>query len=333
MSERGNKLMLNESKTGHVMVGLFVVVAAVAFGWLLFSQQQGPDRYTIIAEFDTMGSINEATKVKLRGFTIGQVRGVDFRPRPPSGEAYFLVELGIDRRYEVPQGTIAEIRGSGLVGEAFVHLDVTEAGVLPLAKKGARIKGRSDPGMKDLMTKIKEAAQKLGSAGSSLANADLGNNLARISSNVSRIADDLGRVSRSADSLLVGSRHMMHGMEPGLQRIVDGMDQSLSHLSMTLSRTDTLIAGTSEDVRSSVHALRMMVERMEKVLGRIDTLVQYKEQEIDETLTNLHAASSAVREITQHPWKLITGQGVDDDDEASRWDDGDSTRWADVDQD
>ena len=312
MSERESKVMLNESKTGHIMVGLFVVIAAVAFGWLLFSQQQGPDDYSIIAEFDTMGSINEATKVKLRGFTIGQVKDVDFRPRPPDGEAYFLVELGIDKRYEVPQGTIAEIRGSGLVGEAFVHLDVTEAGVLPLPEAG-RIKGRSDPGMKDLMTKIKDAAQKLGGAGSSLANADLGNRLGSIGKNVSRIADDLGRVTRSADSLLVVSRHMLHGMEPGLQRTVDGMDRSLAHLAMTLSRTDTLIAGTSEDVSSSVRALRLMVERMERVLQRVDTLVQYKEQEIDETLTNLHAASSAVREITQHPWKLITGQGAKDD--------------------
>jgi len=304
--------MLNESKTGHVLVGLFVVVAVVAFGWLLLSQQQGPDHYSIIAEFDTMGSINEATKVKLRGFTIGQVRDVDFRPRPPSGEAYFLVELGIDKRYEVPKGTIAEIRGSGLVGEAFVHLDVTDAGVEALAPK-SRIQGRSDPGMKDLMTKIKEAAQKLGAAGGALAQADLGSRLASISGNVSRIADDLGRVTRSADSLLVVSRHMMHGMEPGLQRTVDGMDQSLSHLSMTLSRADTLIAGTSEDVRVSVHALRLMVERMDMVLARVDTLVQYKQQEIDETLTNLHTASSAVRDIAQHPWKLITGQGVEDD--------------------
>ena len=311
MSERGSKL-IHESTTGHIMVGLFVVLAAVAFGWLLYSQQQGPARYSIIAEFDTMGNIDEATKVKLRGFTIGQVKGVDFRPEPGPGEAYFRVELGIEKRYPVPAGTIAEIRGSGLVGEDFIHLDVTQAGVSPLAP-GARIEGRSDPGMKDLMTKIKEAAQKLGGAGASMTRADLGTKLGSIGTNVSRIADDLGRVSRSADSLLVVSRHMMHGMEPGIQRTIDGMDQSLTRLALTLSRTDTLIAGTSEDVRSSVRALRLMVERMEKVLQRVDTLVQHKEQEIDETLTNLNAASSAVRDLTEHPWKLITGQGGEDE--------------------
>ena len=98
-------------------------------------------------------------------------------------------------------------------------------------------------------------------------------------------------------------------MEPGIQSTIGGMDESLSRLTLTLGRTDTLIAGTSEDVRSSVRALRLMVERMEQILQRVDSLVQHKEREIDETVTNLHAASTAVRELTEHPWKLITGQG------------------------
>ena len=52
-----------------------------------------------------------------------------------------------------------------------------------------------------------------------------------------------------------------------------------------------------------------MVERLDRVLGRVDTLVQAKEAELGETLTNLNAASVAVREISEHPYKLLTGQG------------------------
>ncbi|SVD74458.1 uncharacterized protein METZ01_LOCUS427312, partial [marine metagenome] len=88
-----------------------------------------------------------------------------------------------------------------------------------------------------------------------------------------------------------------------------GLDRNMQKLSQTLSRTDTLVAATSEDVQRSLHSLRLMVERIESVLVRVDTLVQAKQGEIDETLTNLHAASAAVRELTEHPWKLMTGQG------------------------
>ena len=299
---------LVESTTGHILVGIFVLVAAAGFGWLLVSQRQGPAKYDLIAEFDVLGSINEATKVKLRGFTIGQVKRIDFRHQPPEGGAYFLVILGIEKRYPVPVGVVAEIRSSGLVGESYIDLNVSDAGVLSL-KPGSPIEGRSDPGVKGLMGKIADAARKLGAAGEGIKKADLGGKLGRLTLDVSRIADDLGRVSASADSLLTTSHEMMDGMAPGIEGTLDGLDRSMQKLSQTLSRTDTLVATTSEDVQRSLHTLRLMVERLETVLVRVDTLVRVKEGEIDETLTNLHAASAAVRELTQHPWKLITGQG------------------------
>ena len=116
-------------------------------------------------------------------------------------------------------------------------------------------------------------------------------------------------VSASAGSLLTASHEMMESMAPGIERTLDGLDRSMQKLSQPLSRTDTLVAATSEDVQRSLHTLRLMVERLESVLVRGDTLVQAKQGEIDETLTNLHAASAAVRELTEHPWKLMTGQG------------------------
>ncbi len=299
---------LVESTTGHILVGIFVLLAAAGFGWLLISQGQGPAKYDLIAEFDVLGSINEATKVKLRGFTVGQVKRIEFRHQPPEGEAYFLVVLGIEKRYPVPVGVVAEIRSSGLVGESYIDLNVNSAGVVSL-QPDSHIEGRSDPGLKGLMGKIGEAARKLGAAGEGINKADLGGKLGRLTLDVSHIADDIGRVSASADSLLTASYEIMESMTPRIERTLDGLDRSMQKLAQTLSRTDTLVAATSEDVQRSLHSLRLMVERIESVLVRVDTLVQAKQGEIDETLTNLHAASAAVRELTEHPWKLMTGQG------------------------
>ena len=72
---------------------------------------------------------------------------------------------------------------------------------------------------------------------------------------------------------------------------------------------DSVAAATSEDVQRSLHALRLVVERIESVLVRVDTLVQAKQGESDDTLTNLHAASAVLSELTEHPCKLMTGQG------------------------
>ena len=307
MADHGSRPR-HESPGVQLGVGLFVAIAAVGFVWLLVAMSRGPERYPLIAEFDMLGGINEATKVKLRGFTVGQVDAVEFWPLPPAGEAHFLVTLGIERGYPVPSGAVAEIRGSGLVGEAFIDLDVADADGPPLAA-GAHLTGRSDDSMKTLMTKLREAAEKLGGAGASIRDAELGERLRDISASVADLSRDMSAVSSSADSLLLASRHIVVGMEPGLARSLGNLDRTLASLAGTMGRTDTLIAATGEDVRTSVQALRRLVERLDAVAGRVDSVVLLKQAEIDETLENVHAASAAVRELSEHPWRLVVGRG------------------------
>ena len=308
------KKLLYERSAGHTLVGIFVILAMVVFGWLLVGPGDRAESYRIVAEFNTLNNVNEATKVKLRGFTIGQVEKIEFRPQPPAGGAYFLVELGIEKHYPVPEGTIAEIRSSGLVGDAFINLDVSTAGAAALPP-GRRIKSREEPGMKQLITTVTEMAHKLGGAGESIRRADLGYKIGRVGDNMHRVATTLAQLAGNADSLLLTTRQMVARMEADVGPVMAGVDRSLFKLEQTLSRTDTLVANTSQDVQSSVRALRLAVERLDKVLQRVDTLVQYKETEIDETLTNLHQASAAVREISEHPWKIITGQGKKEEKE------------------
>lgn len=307
MAERERK-RLHESTFGQVLVGLFVATAVVAFTWQLIALRQGPERYPLVAEFDVLPDVTEATIVKLRGYTVGKVEDIVFRPTPAPGEPFFLVRLGVETGYPVLAGTVAQIRGGGLVGESHIDLDVTDAqgAVLP---PGAHLQGRAEESMRTLMTKVRDAAEKLGGAGASVRDAQLGDRLGVLGQNVSRIADDLEVVAHSADSLLDASRHVVIGMEPGLMRMLSSLDRSMARLALTTGRTDTLVAATSQDVRATLHAMRALVERMEVVLGRIDTLVQTKEVQVDETLTDLHATAAAVRRISENPWRLVVGRG------------------------
>ncbi|HCL27345.1 MAG TPA: hypothetical protein DIC52_02780 [Candidatus Latescibacteria bacterium] len=298
----------HESPTLQIGVGLFISIAVVGFVWLLISLRLGPERYALVAEFDTLGGITEATKVKLRGFPVGQVESIDFRPMPAAGEAHFLVTLGIEKAYPVPSGAFAEIRGSGLVGEAYVHLDVTAGGdgTLP---PGAHIQGRSDETMKTLMTKVRDAAHKLGQAAEAIRAAELGERLSELTASVAGVAADLGTVSRSADSLLLAGRHVVIEMEPGLVRSLASLDRTMSDMAATMGHTDTLVATTSQDVQGTVRALRQAVERLDGLLLRVDSLLVGKQAQLQETVDNMHATSAAVRQISENPWQLVVGRG------------------------
>lgn len=304
----GKGKLLHERGSGQALVGLFVLLAVFVFGWLLLFQHDRVEHYRVVAEFNTINNLSEATQVKLRGFTIGQVEKVSFDPQPVAGGAYFRVELGIEKRYPIPGGTIAEIRSSGLVGDTFIHLDVSQADGVRLAP-GARIKGRDALGMKELVASITEMAHKLGGAGESLRRADLGYKLGRLGDSGHQVARSLSQVAGSADSLLISSRSVVETIGPGFADVLVSMQRSADQLNRTLQHADTLVLGSQQDVQSSLKSLRQAIDRLDLVLQRVDHMVQYKESELDSTLSNLHSASKAVREISEHPWKLITGQG------------------------
>jgi len=303
--------LLHDRRSGHALVGLFVLTAFAFFIWLLLFQKEERAYYKISAEFNAISNLSEATQVKLRGFTIGQVESVQFRPSPGEGEAYFIVAMGIEEAYQVPEGTIAEIRSSGLVGDTFINLDVSQAGQVSLPP-GSRLRGRDEVGVKELVSSITEMAHKLGGAGESIRRADLGYRLGRLGDSMHRVAGSLELVAHSTDSLLVTSRLLVNRTGPRAESVLVQLEENLVQMNSTMRQTDTLVAGSREDVHNSLKALRQAVERLDAVLGRVDTMVAQKEGKIDSTLVNLHSASESVREIAAHPWKLLTGQGKKD---------------------
>ena len=307
------KKLFYERNVGHVMIGVFVVFAVIFFGWLLVRQERGVERYTITASFNTITNVNEATSVRLRGFTVGQVERIEFRPQPPDGETYFLVELGIEDEYPVFAGTYAEIQSSGLVGDSFVNLNVSEA-KSTLLEQGSSIEGRDAPGMKQLVATLTAMAHKLGGAGESIRRADLGYKMGRLGDSFHRVATTLDQVGASADSLLNASREMVRGVEPEVVTVLWSVDRTLKQMHSTIGHADSLVVATGGDVESSIRAMRSSVERLDTLLQRVDTLMRGKEGQIDETLSNLHAASESVRQISQHPWKLLTGQDHENED-------------------
>lgn len=304
--------MLHDRRSGHALVGLFVVGAVGFFIWLLFYQKEERAHYRLEAEFNAISNLSEATQVKLRGFAIGQVESVQFRPNPGEGQAYFLVSMAIEEAYQVPVGAIAEIRSSGLVGDTFINLDVSQAGQQPLAA-GTRLQGRDEVGVKELVSSITEMAHKLGGAGESIRRADLGYRLGRLGDSMHRVAGSLELVAHSADSLLVTSRLLVDRTGPQAETVLVQLQENLVQMNRAMRQTDTLVAGSRDDVHNSLKALRQAVERLDAVLVRVDSMVVQKEGKIDSTLGNLHSASESVRDITAHPWKLLTGQGKKND--------------------
>lgn len=74
------------------------------------------NRTTIVARFSSIGDLRKAAPVRIAGVNVGQVGKIQL------ADYIARIELAIDADVKIPSDTIASIRTSGLLGEAFVSL-------------------------------------------------------------------------------------------------------------------------------------------------------------------------------------------------------------------
>lgn len=110
--------------TLDLWVGIFVAAGVAALIGLamkvgnLTSNQIG-ETYTVTAAFENIGGLKSRAPVKSAGVVVGRVDNIQL-----DNETFeALVTLKIDKHYNFPKDTFANIYTSGLLGEQYVGLD------------------------------------------------------------------------------------------------------------------------------------------------------------------------------------------------------------------
>jgi len=132
-----------ERTTIDLWVGIFVSLGVASLLGLamkvgnLTTSNIG-ETYTVTAAFENIGGLKPRAPVKSAGVVVGRVGDITF----DSTTFEAIVSLNVDKRYNFPADTFANIYTAGLLGEQYVGL---EAGGDEVAlKNGDRIKQTQD---------------------------------------------------------------------------------------------------------------------------------------------------------------------------------------------
>jgi len=126
-------------KLVDLLVGLFVVpgFAALVFLAVRAGNMSGSlalsDTYEARARFDNIGGLKPRAAVRSAGVVVGRVTGIRFDDQTYQAE----VMLALDRRYQFPKDSSAQILTSGLLGEQYIGL--TPGGDSQMLAAGDRI--------------------------------------------------------------------------------------------------------------------------------------------------------------------------------------------------
>jgi phospholipid/cholesterol/gamma-HCH transport system substrate-binding protein len=110
--------------TIDLWVGVFVALGVAALLGLamkvgnLTSNKLG-DTYSVSAAFENIGGLKPNAPVKSAGVVVGRVTDISF-----DSKAYeAVVTIKIDKRFEFPKDTFANIYTAGLLGEQYLGLE------------------------------------------------------------------------------------------------------------------------------------------------------------------------------------------------------------------
>ncbi len=129
--------------TIDLWVGVFVALGVAALLGLamkvgnLTSNKLG-DTYSVSAAFENIGGLKPNAPVKSAGVVVGRVTDIKFDSK--AFEA--VVTIKIDKRYEFPKDTFANIYTAGLLGEQYLGLEA--GGEDDVLKNGDKITQTQD---------------------------------------------------------------------------------------------------------------------------------------------------------------------------------------------
>ena len=132
-----------ERTTVDLWVGVFVALGVAAiFGLALkvgnLTSSNLGETYRVTAAFENIGGLKARAPVKSAGVVIGRVDSIIFDPKDFEAK----VTLKIDKRYQFPTDTFANIYTAGLLGEQYIGLEA--GGEEAQLKEGDKIQHTQD---------------------------------------------------------------------------------------------------------------------------------------------------------------------------------------------
>lgn len=132
-----------ERTTVDLWVGAFVALGVAAmFGLALkvgnLTSSNLGETYKVTAAFENIGGLKPRAPVKSAGVVIGRVDNIAFDPKDFEAK----VTLKIDKRYQFPTDTFANIYTAGLLGEQYIALEA--GGEEAQLKEGDKIQHTQD---------------------------------------------------------------------------------------------------------------------------------------------------------------------------------------------
>jgi len=295
-----------------VKVGIFMTLALGVLGYLILRAEQvrlfEPRGRRVVAQFDSVAGLDDQSAVRIAGVRVGRVDGIDLRGRQA------LVTVVVEDDVPLTEGTYAQIKNLGLLGDKYVEL-VPGPGNAAVLGESAVIPGQPSMGIDEVLSSVgglggslQEVALQL--SGRAPPVGPLGHLVVNLEQTSEQIRD---LVASNRDQLRVTIANFQlvsATLARELPKLTAQLDSMLAEVHAVVAENRGALHGGLENVESLTADLKTSVDNLNEITGKLargegtmGKLIN-SDQAHDELIGALDSVQSGVQGLTQSLGKV-----------------------------
>ena len=269
--------------SNELKIGLTTIIAIIV-GFIGYSIMKDQPVFktstTIYTKFSQVHGLISGNPVNIKGFKIGTVKNMDLLISDST-----LVTLSIEEDYQIPEGSIAVLKSSGVLGGKFIEIQKSDS--REMVQDGETIDGVYEQGIMD----------SFAAEGEKLSN-DISTSIKGMEKLIVGLNETLDDSTKQNISGILGNlRSTTSSLDQVISQRQNDLDQMIVHAKETLGNVNDLSFENKEKLTSLITNLESTSKEMEtlsKGLNKTNTT-------LDEVLTKINNGTGTLGKLANDP--------------------------------
>ena len=269
--------------SNELKIGLTTIIAIIV-GFIGYSIMKDQPVFktstTIYTKFSQVHGLISGNPVNIKGFKIGTVKNMDLLISDST-----LVTLSIEEDYQIPEGSIAVLKSSGVLGGKFIEIQKSDS--REMVQDGETIDGVYEQGIMD----------SFAAEGEKLSN-DISTSIKGMEKLIVGLNETLNDSTRQNISGILGNlRSTTSSLDQVISQRQNDLDQMIVHAKETLGNVNDLSSENKEKLTSLITNLESTSKEMEtlsKGLNKTNTT-------LDDVLTKINNGTGTLGKLANDP--------------------------------
>jgi phospholipid/cholesterol/gamma-HCH transport system substrate-binding protein len=268
--------------SNEVKVGIVVVLSLALLVWgfqFLKGKNIFENRSSYYALYNQVNGMSESSPVFINGLKVGLVTEIYFLPNDSLHR--IVIKFMIDKNYRIPDSTVAEIYGAGIMESKAVRLNLSkikdkfyQPGDTLISKIEGDLKSQVSAQMLPLKAKAEELMLSIDSVMSVVKNIfdeNTRNNLSKTFESIKTTILNLEHTSIALDTLMQNEKWVLARVFANLESITNNLKNNNEQITKIMSNLASVSDSLQQsNIKSTILTANMVLSQANTIIGKIN---------------------------------------------------------------